>query len=186
MKISKNERKEEKNMQKSAKFIVIKGIVTMVIVALAGFVLFNGIGRHPYTYEELETVFIEKAAEYNVNANGAEQIVSEEYGNSITFVMQTEDGERAVATYGRSPFFNKYKELNFYSGVKGVLALDEMTYTVNDGVIGYEVTAQFGEEVGIDLSEEVRPMMYIKLMAVCILSMGVFGIKIFMNKWNRR
>ncbi|MBR4113718.1 MAG: hypothetical protein IKK54_03590, partial [Anaerotignum sp.] len=120
------------------------------------------------------------------NANGAEQIVSEEYGNSITFVMQTEDGERAVATYGRSPFFNKYKELNFYSGAKGVLALDEMTYTVNDGVIGYEVTAQFGEEVGIDLSDEVRPMMYIKLMAVCILSMGVFGIKIFMNKWNRR
>lgn len=173
-------------MQKSAKFIIIKGIVTMVIVALAGFVLFNGIGRHPYTYDELESVFLAKAAEYNVKANGQEQLVSEEYGNSITFVLQTEDGERACATYGRSPFFNKFKELNFYSGANGVLALDEMTYTVNDGVIGYEVTAQFGDEVGIDLSDEVRPMMYMKFMAICILAMGVFGIKIFLNKWNRR
>ena len=173
-------------MQKSAKFIIIKGVATMIIVALAGFVLFNGIGRHPYTYDELQDVFVAKAAEYNVKANGQEQLVSEEYGNSITFVMQTEDGERACATYGRSPFFNKFKEINFYSGVNGVLALDEMTYTVNDGVIGYEVTAQFGDEVGIELSEEVKPMMYIKFMAICILAMGVFGIKIFLNKWNRR
>ena len=51
-------------MQKSAKFIIIKGVVTMLVVALAGFILFNGIGRHPYTYDELESVFIEKAAEY--------------------------------------------------------------------------------------------------------------------------
>lgn len=173
-------------MQKSAKFIIIKGVVTMLIVALAGFFLFNGFGRHPYTYDELETVFIKKAAEYNVKANGKEQIVFEEYGNSITFVMQTEDGERAVATYGRSPFFNKYKEIQFYSGVNGVLALDEMTYTVSDGVIIYDVTAQFGDEVGLDLSDEVKPVMYIKFMAVCILAMGVFGIRIFLSKWNRR
>ena len=57
-------------MQKNAKFIVIKGVVTMILVALAGFVLFNGIGRHPYTYDELESVFKEKAAEQNVIANG--------------------------------------------------------------------------------------------------------------------
>lgn len=169
-------------MQKSAKFIIIKGVATMIIVALAGFVLFNGIGRHPYTYEELQDVFIAKAAEYNVKANGQEQLVSEEYGNSITFVMQTEDGERACATYGRSPFFNKFKEINFYSGVNGVLALDEMTYNVSDGAIGYEVTALFGDEVGIDLSDEVSPVMYLKFMAVCILAMGVFGMKIFFNR----
>ena len=173
-------------MQKDAKVIVIKGILTMIVVALAGFVLFNGIGRHPYTYDELKSVFIEKATEHNVKANGKEQLVFEEYGNSITFVMQTEDGERAVATYGRSPFFNKYKELEFYSGVNGVLALDEMTYTVSDGVIIYDVTAQFGDEVGLELSEDVKPVMYIKFMAVCILCMGVFGIKIFIDKWNRR
>ena len=173
-------------MQKDSKVIVIKGILTMIVVALAGFVLFNGIGRHPYTPDELETVFIEKAAEHNVVANGNEQLVSEMYGNSITFVMQTEDGERAVATYGRSPFFNKYKEIQFYSGANGVLALDEMTYTVSDGVIIYDVTAQFGDEVALDLSDDVKPVMYIKFMAVCILCMGVFGVKIFMNKWKRR
>ncbi|MBQ3567808.1 MAG: hypothetical protein IJA25_02630 [Anaerotignum sp.] len=173
-------------MQKSAKFIVIKGVVTMVVVALAGFILFNGIGRHPYAPDELESVFKAKAAEYNVKANGAEQLVSEEYGNSITFVMQAEDGERAVATYGRSPFFNKYKEIQFYSGANGVLSLDEMTYTVSDGVIIYDVTARFGDEVGLDLSDEVKPVMYIKFMAVCILAMGVFGIRLFLSKWNRR
>ena len=150
-------------MQKSAKYIVIKGIVVMIVVALAGFLLFNGIGRHPYTYDELESVFRAKAAEQNVTGHGGEQLVSEEYGNSITFVMQTEDGERACATYGRSMFFNKYKELRFYA-------------------IGYEVTALFGDEVGIDLSDEVSPVMYLKFMAVCILAMGVFGMKIFFNR----
>ena len=169
-------------MQKSAKFIVIKGIVVMIVVALAGFFLFNGFDRHPYTYDELESVFRAKAAEQNVVGRGGEQLVSEEYGNSITFVMQTEDGERACATYGRSMFFDKYKELRFYAGTNGVLALDEMTYDVSDGVIGYEVTAQFGDEIGLDLSDEVRPVMYIKFMAVCVLAMGVFGVKIFLNR----
>jgi hypothetical protein len=61
-----------------------------------------------------------------------------------------------------------------------------MTYTVSDGVIIYDVTAQFGDEVGLDLSDDVKPVMYIKFMAVCILCMGVFGVKIFLNKWNRR
>ena len=169
-------------MQKSAKFIVIKGVLVMIVVALAGFFLFNGFGRHPYTYDELESVFRAKAAEQNVVGRGGEQLVSEEYGNSITFVMQTEDGERACATYGRSMFFDKYKELRFYAGTNGVLALDEMTYDVSDGVIGYEVTAQFGDEIGLDLSDEVRPVMYIKFMAVCVLAMGVFGVKIFLNR----
>ena len=57
-------------MQKSAKFIVIKGIVVMIVVALAGFFLFNGFGRHPYTYDELESVFRAKAAEQNVVGRG--------------------------------------------------------------------------------------------------------------------
>ena len=172
-------------MEKSAKRIIIKGIVTMVLVALAGFLLFNGFGRHPYTYDELEGVFRAKAAEQNVISNGEEQLVSAEYGNSITFVMQTEDGERACATYGRSMFFNKFKEIHFYSGVNGVLALNEMTYQVNDGVIGYDATVQFGEEVNIIFSDEVQPVMYMKFMAVCILAMGVFGIKIFLNRRRR-
>ena len=36
---------------------VLKGVLTMVVVALAGFLLFNGIGRHPYQPDELEGVF---------------------------------------------------------------------------------------------------------------------------------
>lgn len=167
-------------MEKSAKFIIIKGIVVMILVALAGFFLFNGFGRHPYTYDELESVFRAKAAEQNVVGEG--EVVSAEYGNSITFVLQTEAGERACATYGRSMFFDKYKEIKFYAGANGVLALDEMTYTVSDGVIAYDVTAQFGEEVTIDLSDEVKPMMYIKFMGVCLIAMGVFGVKIFLGR----
>ena len=169
-------------MEKSAKFIIIKGIVVMVVLAVAGFFLFNGFGRHPYTYDELESTFRAKAAEQNEVGNGKEQLVYEGYGNSITFVLQTEDGERACATYGRSMFFDKYKEIKFYAGANGVLALDEMTYTVNDGVIGYDVTARFGDEVSIDLSDEVRPMMYIKFMAVCLMAMGIFGVKIFLGR----
>lgn len=168
-------------MEKSAKFIIIKGVIAMIVVALAGFVLFNGFGRHPYTPDELESAFRARAAEQNITGNGEEQLIFEEYGNSITYLMQTEDGERACGTYGRSPFFNKYKEIDFYAGVNGVLGLDEMTYTVSDGVIGYDVTVHFGDEISIDFSDEVQPVMYIKFMAVCILAMGVFGMKIFLG-----
>ena len=101
-------------MEKSAKFIIIKGIVVMVVLAVAGFFLFNGFGRHPYTYDELESAFRAKAAERNVVGHGKEQLVYEEYGNSITFVLQTEDGEKACATYGRSMFFDKYKEIKYW------------------------------------------------------------------------
>lgn len=169
-------------MEKSAKWIIFKGLAVMVIVALAGFFLFNGFGRHPYTAYELEDVFRAKAVEQNIIAAPDEKVtmVSAEYGNSITFVMQTEDGERACATYGRSMFFDKYKELKFYAGANGVLALDEMTYMVSDGAIAYETTVHFGDDVDISFSDEVRPIMYIKFMAVCLAAMGIFGYRIFM------
>ena len=111
-------------MEKSAKWIIFKGVAVMVIVALAGFLLFNGFGRHPYTADELESVFRAKAMEQNIISAPDEQVtmVSKEYGNSIIFAMQTEDGERACASYGRSMFFDKYKELDIYAGVNGVLA----------------------------------------------------------------
>ena len=169
-------------MEKSGKQIIIKGVIVMVVVALAGFFLFNGFGRHPYTYDELEGAFRQRAAEQNITGHGGEQITFKEYGNSVTFVMQTEDGERACATYGRSAFFDKYKEIDFYAGVNGVLALDEMTYMVSDGVIAYDTTVHFGDEVGITFSEEVRPIMYMKFMGVCLAAMGIFGVKIFLKK----
>lgn len=172
-------------MEKSARYIIIKGILVMVFFALAGFFLLNGFGKHPYAPEELESVFRERAAEQNIIGNGEEKFAYAEYGNSITFVMQTEDGERACATYGRSMFVNKYKEITFYSGASGVLALDEMTYAVSDGVIAYDVTVHFGEEVSIALGEEVRPIMYIKIMAVCLIAMGFFGLRIFRSGKKR-
>ncbi|MGN0135250.1 hypothetical protein [Anaerotignum sp.] len=169
-------------MEKSAKRIIIKGAAVMVIVALAGFFLFNGFSRHPYTVDELEGVFRAKAAEQQILSAPDEQVtlVSKEYGNSITFAMQTKEGERACATYGRSVFFDKYKELDFYSGVNGVLALDDITYTVSDGAVAYEATVHFGEEVDISFGDEVRPILYIKFMAVCLAAMGIFGCRIFM------
>ena len=169
-------------MEKSAKWIIFKGLAVMVIVALAGFLLFNGIGRHPYTAGELEGVFRERAVEQGVLSSPEEKVtmVSQEYGNSITFVMQTEDGERACATYGRSMFFDKYKELKYYAGANGVLALDEMSYMVSDGAIAYETTVHFGDNVDISFSDEVKPIMYLKFMAVCLAAMGIFGCRIFM------
>jgi len=170
-------------MEKSAKWIIFKGVAVMVIVAVAGFLLFNGFGRHPYTPEELEGAFRARAAEQKIPATPEEEvtILSEEYGNSITFVMQTEGGERACATYGRSMFFDKYKELDFYAGANGVLALDETSYMVNDGAVAYDVTVHFGDTVGITFSDEVKPILYIKFMAVCLAAMGVFGVRIFLS-----
>ena len=56
---------------------VLKGVLTMVVVALAGFLLFNGIGRHPYQPDELEGVFRKEAAARSVSGEG--EVISETY-----------------------------------------------------------------------------------------------------------
>ena len=167
---------------------VLKGVLTMVVVALAGFLLFNGIGRHPYQPDELEGVFRKEAAARSVSGEG--EVISE------TFAMQTADGKRACATYGRSMFFDKYKELEFYTGVQGeepaenivyaerndTITGDSITYSVNDGAIAYQATVRFGNDIGIQFSDEVRPMMYLKFMVVCLAAMGIFGVRIFLGR----
>lgn len=112
---------------------VLKGVLTMVVVALAGFLLFNGIGRHPYQPDELEGVFRKEAAARSVSGEG--EVISETYGNSITFAMQTADGKRACATYGRSMFFDKYKELEFYTGVQGEEPAENIVYAERNDTI---------------------------------------------------
>lgn len=173
---------------------VLKGVLTMVVVALAGFLLFNGIGRHPYQPDELEGVFRKEAAARSVSGEG--EVISETYGNSITFAMQTADGKRVCATYGRSMFFDKYKELEFYTGVQGeepaenivyaerkdTITGDSITYSVNDGAIAYQATVRFGNDIGIQFSDEVRPMMYLKFMVICLAAMGIFGVRIFLGR----
>lgn len=181
-------------MEPNAKKAVLKGVLTMVVVALAGFLLFNGIGRHPYTPDELESVFRKEAAARSVSGEG--EVLSESYGNSMTFAMQTADGKRACATYGRSMFFDKYKELAFYTGTQekqsaenvvyaegnDTFTGDSITYSVNDGVIAYQATVSFGNEVGIQFSDEVKPMMYLKFMVICLAAMGIFGVRIFLGR----
>ena len=169
-------------MEKSAKFIIIKGIVVMLIVAVAGFFLFNGFGKHPYTYEELEGAFRQKAAEMGVVGQGEEEMISAEYGNSVTYLMRVEDGERACATYARSLFFDKYKEIKFYAGVNGVLAVEEITYPVSDGAMSYDLTMRFGEELEIVPGTQVMPIMYVKLIGVCFIMMVIFGSKLFFGR----
>ena len=71
--------------------------------------------------------------------------------------------------------FDKYKELEFYTGVQGeepaenivyaerndTITGDSITYSVNDGAIAYQATVRFGNDIGIQFSDEVRPMMYL-------------------------
>ena len=190
------DRKEAEKMNLNAKKAVLKGVFTMSVVAAAGFFLFNGFGRHPYTYAALEGVFRAEAAKQGVVATDGEQLISEPYGNSITFAMQTKDGKQACATYARSMFFDKYKELSFSFGEHGEqptedivyaeenhrIQDDSITYSVNDGVIAYQTTVQFGDAMGIQFSDEVKPMMYLKFMVVCLAAMGIFGVRIFLSK----
>lgn len=169
-------------MEKSAVRIFGKGILTMVIVAALGFVLFNGFGRHPYLPEELEGVFLERAQAQGIAGAGEETLLSLTYGNSVTFLLETEDGERACATYARSVFFDKYKEVQFYAGVTGVLAADEVTYRVSDGAAAYDMTVRFGQTPAILPADTVQPMLYIKFLGICCVAMGIFGSRIFFRK----
>ena len=69
-----------------------------------------------------------------------------------------------------------------YSGVNGVLALDEMTYHVNDCAMSYELTMEFGDELQIVPGDKVMPVMYVKFIGICFVSMAVFGSKAFFRK----
>lgn len=89
---------------------VLKGVLTMVVVALAGFLLFNGIGRHPYQPDELEGVFRKEAAARSVSGEG--EVISETYGNAY---LCHADGRRqtGMCNLWTQQFFDKYKERNF-------------------------------------------------------------------------
>ena len=66
---------------------VLKGVLTMVVVALAGFLLFNGIGRHPYQPDELEGVFRKEAAARSVSGEG--EVISETFRSHADGRRQT-------------------------------------------------------------------------------------------------
>lgn len=185
--ISHKKRQAERNqiMEKSAKYIILKGVAVMLFVAIAGFFLFNGFSRYPYEKAELEDAFRARAEEVGIEGHGAEELISAEYANSVTFLMRTEDGERVCASYACSMFSGKYKEINFYSGVNGVLALDEMTYTISDGAMSYDVTISFGEQLSITPSDTAMPILYVKLILICVVLMIFFGAKMFLNGRKR-
>lgn len=164
------------------KLVVVKAAAVMVIVAILGVFFFDGFGGHPYTRDALEGEFLAKAAELGAESGGEETLVSEEYGNSVTFLLETEDGERACGTYTKSLFSQKYKEYKFYFGVNGVLALDTFAYSVNDGAMMYQLHLQFGEAPSIEPGDEVAPILYYKFAGVCAVAMGVFGSRIFFRK----
>lgn len=84
-----------------------------------------------------------------------------------------------------SMFTGKYKEINFYAGVNGVLALDEMTYTVSDGAMSYDLTISFGEQLSITPRDTAMPILYIKLSLICVALMLFFGAKMFLQGRKR-
>ncbi len=164
------------------KLVVVKAVTIMVVVAVLGVFFFDGIGRQPYKRDELESEFLAKAAELGAEHNSTEATLSEEFGNSVTFLLETEDGERACGTYIRSLFSHKYKEYKYYFGVNGVLALDDFTYSVSDGAMIYQLNLKFGDNPSIEPGDEVAPLLYYKFAGLCAISMGVFGSRIFFRK----
>ena len=159
-----------------------KAVVCMVVVALAGYFLFNGFGSYSLEREGLEREFRSRAAEAGVKSGGEETLILEEFGGSVNFLMTAEDGERACGTYRRSLFSDKFRETAFYSGRNGVLGADDFSYKVNDGTTMYMLTCHFGEEPSIELSGGVTPVLSYKFVGICVMAMGVFGSRIFFAK----
>lgn len=164
------------------KLVVVKAVAVMAIVAIFGVFFFDGFGRHPYKRDALEGEFMAKAAELGAEWHGGQTLLSEEYGNSVTFLLETEDGERACGTYTQSLFSQKYKEYKFYFGVNGVLALDTFSYSVSDGAMMYRLNLHFGDTHSIEPDGTAVPVLYYKFMGVCVMAMGVFGIRIFSQR----
>lgn len=164
------------------KLVIVKAAAVMVVVAVLGVFFFDGFSGHPYKRDALESEFLAKAAEYGAEFDGTEPTLTAEYGNSVTFLLETEDGERACGTYTRSLFSQKYKEYKFYFGVNGVLALDDFTYSVNDGAMMYELNLKFGDAPSIEPGDTAAPVLYYKFAGLCAVSMGIFGSRIFFRK----
>ena len=79
---------------------VLKGVLTMVVVALAGFLLFNGIGRHPYQPDELEGVFRKEAAARSVSGETVEEVlkrnVASQRDDAIRLFIEQAKKDRAA------------------------------------------------------------------------------------------
>ena len=164
------------------KLVVVKTLAVTAVVAILGIFFFDGFGGHPYTCDMLEEEFLAKAAGLGAECDGMETLISEEYGNSVTFLLETEEGERACGTYAKSLFSQKYKEYKFYFGANGVLALDTFSYSVNDGAMMYELNLTFGDVPTIEPGDTVAPILYYKFAGICAVAMGVFGSRIFFRK----
>ncbi len=169
-------------MDRESKEMIGKVVIGFLVFVVFGYFLLNGFGRFPYEKGELEQRFLERARGVQVLGEEEYTLITEEYGNSITFLLKTENGERACGTYVRNMFWEKYQENQFFSGKNGVLYQDEYSYRVNDHALIYDINFSFGEEPKIIPQEEVVPIMYYKYLGVCIVAMGFFGGRLLANR----
>lgn len=173
-------------MDRESKKMIAKVAIGFVVFVVCGYFLLNGLGGFPYAKTELEQQFLDRARGVQVLGDEEYELLSEEYANSVTFLLETERGERACGTYVKNVFLDKYQEAKFYSGINGVLFQDEYSYRVNDHVMIYDMNLSFGDEPRIVPQENVTPIMYFKYLGVCIVAMGFFGGRILANRKPRK
>lgn len=169
-------------MDRELKMMIFKTFGGLAIFIILGYFFFNGFGNHPYERNELESLFLDQAKTVGVLGEEEYALIEEEHANGISFLLQTESGERACATYTRDLFVDKFKENSFYSGRVGVLSVDAFTYRVNDNAMMYDVTFLFGDTLDIIPAEVMTPIMYYKAFGICIVAMGFFAGRIFFGK----
>lgn len=174
-------------MDYESKKMIVKTVAGFIIFLVIGYFLLNGFGGYPYKQEELEETFLTRVKNMQALTEEEEpyELVQLVHNNSVSFLLQTEAGERACATYVRNVFLEKYKEASFYSGKTGVLYQDTFSYRVNDNIMTFDLTFTFGDAPAIVPGENGAPIMYYKYLGVCIAAMGFFGARIF-GKRNRR
>ena len=146
--------------------------VGLLIVVAAAFLLsIHGTAPYPYREEQLAQVFMAKAEEQGLVLADEAEPIQQAYGNSVTFLMQDEEGVYAWATYVATPLTGEYKEFAFYTQERA--QAEPFVYTVNDGLMQYQVCITYGETIQIDSGAEAESVVTWK---ICAMSLAILLI----------
>lgn len=153
--------------------IMVMNVVKILILGFVVLFFLNGTSFHNIPEPDLEKTFLEKVKENGIE--DGEIILNEVYGNSCTFLLENEKGEKAVATYSKSLYGRRWKEDKFFTSKMGVLDSGEISYDINDKLSIYTATIRFGEQPKVIFGEDKLLVLSVKTFGACVALMAGFA-----------
>lgn len=130
----------------------ILAAILLVMVAVGFLLSVNGLQAHPYTNAQLEDSFLTQARQNGLVVEDDYTLLTKEHGNSTIYLIEDNVGKHAWAIYVMTPITGKYKLEIFDTDVENTENTESaspMTYHINDGLLAYDITIDYAEEMDI-------------------------------------